>query len=61
MKLNYTFLIVAIVSFGKVTQEQKEEVRKYGLSVYSWDEFLSLVRCSSSLLVSLGCHGFTVF
>jgi len=31
-----------IVSFGKVTQEQKEEVRKYGLSVYSWDEFLSL-------------------
>ncbi|KAJ1284585.1 hypothetical protein BS78_03G216000 [Paspalum vaginatum] len=31
-----------IVSFGKVTQEQKEEVSKYGLSIYSWDEFLSL-------------------
>ncbi|XP_039808750.1 long chain acyl-CoA synthetase 4-like isoform X2 [Panicum virgatum] len=31
-----------IVSFGKVTQEQKEEASKYGLSIYSWDEFLSL-------------------
>lgn len=42
-------LIAAIVSFGKVTQEQKEEASKYGVSVYSWDEFLSLVRCPSSL------------
>ncbi|WVZ69058.1 hypothetical protein U9M48_017908, partial [Paspalum notatum var. saurae] len=31
-----------IMSFGKVTQEQKEEGSKYGLSIYSWDEFLSL-------------------
>ncbi|ONM39682.1 long chain acyl-CoA synthetase 4 isoform X1 [Zea mays] len=31
-----------IISFGKVTQEQKGEVQKYGLSIYSWDEFLSL-------------------
>ncbi|KAF2951490.1 hypothetical protein DAI22_01g266400 [Oryza sativa Japonica Group] len=31
-----------IVSFGKVTQEQKENASKYGLEIYSWDEFLSL-------------------
>ncbi|KAK3164958.1 hypothetical protein QOZ80_1AG0027070 [Eleusine coracana subsp. coracana] len=31
-----------IVSFGKVTEEQKEEVSKYGVSIYSWDEFISL-------------------
>ncbi|WOL02121.1 long chain acyl-CoA synthetase 4 [Canna indica] len=28
-----------IVSFGKVTPEQKEEVEKSGLSIHSWDEF----------------------
>jgi long-chain acyl-CoA synthetase len=37
-------MFVAIVSFGNVTQEQKEEVSKCGLSIYSWNEFLSLVR-----------------
>ncbi|XP_063940595.1 long chain acyl-CoA synthetase 4 [Daucus carota subsp. sativus] len=31
-----------IVSFGKVTTEQKEEVQKLGLAIYSWDEFVSL-------------------
>ncbi|XP_052209747.1 long chain acyl-CoA synthetase 4-like [Diospyros lotus] len=31
-----------IVSFGKVTPEQKEVVQKFGLSIYSWDEFLLL-------------------
>lgn len=31
-----------IVSFGKVTPEQKEEVGKYGISIYDWDEFLQL-------------------
>ncbi|CAI0441160.1 unnamed protein product [Linum tenue] len=29
----------AIVSFGKVTPEQRQEIEKYGLSVYSWEEF----------------------
>ncbi|CAL0311396.1 unnamed protein product [Lupinus luteus] len=29
-----------LVSFGKVTPEQKQEVEKYGLAIYSWDEFL---------------------
>ncbi|XP_043706059.1 long chain acyl-CoA synthetase 4-like [Telopea speciosissima] len=31
-----------IVSFGKVTPEQREEVEKFGLAIYSWDEFLQL-------------------
>lgn len=39
----YVFHFVAIVSFGKVTHEQKEEVEKFGLAIYSWDEFLLLV------------------
>ncbi|KAJ3694615.1 hypothetical protein LUZ60_010095 [Juncus effusus] len=34
--------IKTIVSFGNVTHEQKEEVEKYGLSIYPWDEFLLL-------------------
>ncbi|KAL5750082.1 hypothetical protein ACOSP7_024685 [Xanthoceras sorbifolium] len=31
-----------IVSFGKITPEQKEEAENYGLAIYSWDEFLQL-------------------
>ncbi|KAK4490796.1 hypothetical protein RD792_001509 [Penstemon davidsonii] len=31
-----------IVSFGTVTSQQKEEVEKFGVAIYSWDEFLSL-------------------
>ncbi|GAB4857552.1 Long chain acyl-CoA synthetase 4 [Ancistrocladus abbreviatus] len=31
-----------LVSFGKVAPEQKEEVGKHGLTIYSWDEFLEL-------------------
>ncbi|KAG6409359.1 hypothetical protein SASPL_127398 [Salvia splendens] len=31
-----------IVSFGKATPQQKEEAEKYGATMYSWDEFLSL-------------------
>ena len=31
------------MSFGKVTPEQREEVEKFGLVIYSWDEFLQLV------------------
>lgn len=36
-------LYSAIVSFGKVTPEQREEVEKFGLAIYSWEEFLQLV------------------
>lgn len=32
------------MSFGKVTPQQKEEVEKFGVVLYSWDEFLQLVR-----------------
>ncbi|KAI5383451.1 long chain acyl-CoA synthetase 4 [Lathyrus oleraceus] len=31
-----------LVSFGKVTPEQKQEVEKFGLIIYSWDEFLEV-------------------
>ncbi|CAD5178226.1 unnamed protein product [Musa acuminata subsp. malaccensis] len=31
-----------LVSFGKVTTEQKEEVEKFGLTIYSWNDFLLL-------------------
>ncbi|KAL8238863.1 hypothetical protein R6Q59_015430 [Mikania micrantha] len=31
-----------IVSFGKVTPEQREQVKNFGLAFYSWDEFLLL-------------------
>ncbi|GAB2225459.1 hypothetical protein Droror1_Dr00006251 [Drosera rotundifolia] len=31
-----------IVSFGKVTAAQEEEVRNHGLKIYAWDEFLQL-------------------
>lgn len=33
----------AIVSFGKVTAEQREETEKFGVAIYSWDEFSFLV------------------
>ncbi|XP_027774703.1 long chain acyl-CoA synthetase 4-like isoform X2 [Solanum pennellii] len=29
-----------VVSFGEVTPQQKEEIEKFGVSLYSWDEFL---------------------
>ncbi|GAV65774.1 AMP-binding domain-containing protein [Cephalotus follicularis] len=39
---NSTQYLKTIVSFGKVTSEQREEVKKYSLAIYSWDEFLQL-------------------
>ncbi|KAL8138952.1 hypothetical protein V2J09_004953 [Rumex salicifolius] len=31
-----------LISFGKVTPEQQEEVSKYGVNIYAWEEFLQL-------------------
>ncbi|CAH9077328.1 unnamed protein product [Cuscuta epithymum] len=31
-----------VVSFGKVTPEQKDELESFGTVIYSWEEFLSL-------------------
>nr|GEV49596.1 long chain acyl-CoA synthetase 4-like [Tanacetum cinerariifolium] len=31
-----------IVSFGKVTAEQREQAEKFGLAIHSWNDFLSL-------------------
>ncbi|GFZ16399.1 AMP-dependent synthetase and ligase family protein [Actinidia rufa] len=39
---NATKYLKTIVSFGNVTPEQREEVQKFGLAIYSWDEFLLL-------------------
>ncbi|XP_059662215.1 long chain acyl-CoA synthetase 4-like [Cornus florida] len=39
---NTTKYLRTIVSFGQVTLEQKKEVEKFGLAIYSWDEFLLL-------------------
>lgn len=39
---NSARFLKTLVSFGKVTPEQKEEVEKFGLRIYSWDEFLLL-------------------
>ncbi|KAJ0104791.1 hypothetical protein Patl1_17532 [Pistacia atlantica] len=39
---NATKHLKTIVSFGKVTPEQRKEVEKNGLAMYSWEEFLQL-------------------
>jgi hypothetical protein len=39
-------LFSAIVSFGKVSPDQKEKVEQNGLSIYSWTEFVLKVRFS---------------
>lgn len=39
---NSSKYLKTLVSFGKVTPEQKEEVENFGLKIYSWDEFLQL-------------------
>lgn len=39
---NTTEYLKTIVSFGKVTPEQREEVEKFGLAIYYWEEFLQL-------------------
>ncbi|KAL3498985.1 hypothetical protein ACH5RR_041717 [Cinchona calisaya] len=39
---NATKYLKTIVSFGKVTPQQKDEIEKFGVAVYAWDEFLSL-------------------
>ncbi|XP_058203562.1 long chain acyl-CoA synthetase 4-like [Rhododendron vialii] len=39
---NTTKYLKTIVSFGDVTPEQREEVKKFGLALYTWHEFLVL-------------------
>lgn len=39
---NTTDYLRTLVSFGNVTPEQKQEVEKFGLAIYTWDEFLQL-------------------
>ncbi|CAA6665862.1 unnamed protein product [Spirodela intermedia] len=37
---NSTKFLKTIVSFGKVTPEQKIEAESFGMTIYAWDEFL---------------------
>ncbi|KAM7279046.1 hypothetical protein ACFE04_006180 [Oxalis oulophora] len=37
-----TKYLKTLVSFGKVTPEQRNEIEKFGLEIYSWDDFLQL-------------------
>lgn len=37
---NTSKILKTIVSFGKVSDNHKEEVNKFGLEIYSWEEFL---------------------
>lgn len=37
-----TRYLKSIVSFGEVTPEEREEIEKFGLAVYSWNDFLLL-------------------
>ncbi|XVE58061.1 hypothetical protein DITRI_Ditri04bG0140000 [Diplodiscus trichospermus] len=39
---NSTKYLRTIISFGKVTPDQKAEAEKYGLAIYAWEEFLLL-------------------
>ncbi|TKY60717.1 Long chain acyl-CoA synthetase 4 [Spatholobus suberectus] len=39
---NATKYLRTLVSFGMVTPEQKQEVEKFELTIYSWDEFLQV-------------------
>ncbi|KAF9689241.1 hypothetical protein SADUNF_Sadunf01G0071400 [Salix dunnii] len=39
---NSTQYMKTIVSFGKVASKEREDIEKFGLAVYSWDEFLNL-------------------
>lgn len=39
----FTLFYIALVSFGKVTAEQKDVAESFGVAIYTWDEFLQLV------------------
>jgi hypothetical protein len=41
--MDFTISSAAIVSFGGVTNDQKEEAKNHGLSIFSWEEFLIMV------------------
>ncbi|KAG6490228.1 hypothetical protein ZIOFF_051513 [Zingiber officinale] len=41
---NSSKFLKTIVSFGKVTPKEKEEVENSGLAIFEWDEFLCLVK-----------------
>lgn len=56
----YMFHFAAIVSFGKVAPEQREEIEKFGLAVYSWDEFLKLVGSRLIFLITIVLFSYCV-
>jgi hypothetical protein len=42
--IKFLMSFAVIVSFGGVTNGQKEEASNHGLSIFSWEEFLITVR-----------------
>lgn len=50
------FFSSAVVSFGRVTPEQKDEVEKFGTVFYSWEEFLLLVSLLDSSFFFFGLY-----
>lgn len=41
------------MSFGEVTDEQRAEAERHGLTIYSWDQFLKLVRVNYNFILIL--------
>jgi long-chain acyl-CoA synthetase len=39
----FLLLLPAVISFGGVTNDHKDEAKNYGLSIFSWEEFLIMV------------------
>ncbi|KAG6493390.1 hypothetical protein ZIOFF_048373 [Zingiber officinale] len=55
---NSSKFLKTIVSFGKVTPKEKEEVENSGLAIFEWDEFLCLMYVQYRLknLAIYGCY-----
>lgn len=53
----YRHYYAALVSFGNVTDDQSEAVGKFGVAVYSWDEFLQLVVSYFFIVFTTVLHG----
>lgn len=52
------------MSFGKVSDSHKEEVNKFGLEIYSWEEFLQKVMYQDvwlTVFINLGLYHDVVF
>lgn len=58
--LSLSLLYVVLVSFGKITQEQKDKAGNFDLKLYSWDEFLLLVGLLGAIVTVMSSSFFRV-